>query len=180
MDCIHESFIPTEKIGRYSDLKFSILSTPHFQFMIFDSFIRIILTTENDLSLSYGCGSMAKTVLIAVSNHILSEALADTLSLLEFIVVGTTAKRQKVAPLAQETKPDLLIFDCHMSNDQTGGYSDLQLLKEQLPNMKILALACHETVDETSEKLLRAGIDGFWNKYDNWLGLLKQLNILFP
>ena len=85
--------VEQKKIGMYSDLKLSIQSTPHFQFMTFDSFIRIILITENDLSLSYGCGSMAKTVLIAESNHIFSEALADSLSLLEFIVVGTTAKR---------------------------------------------------------------------------------------
>ena len=41
--------VEQKKIGMYSDLKLSIQSTPHFQFMTFDSFIRIILICEVSL-----------------------------------------------------------------------------------------------------------------------------------
>ena len=123
---------------------------------------------------------MAKSVLIAESNKVFSEAMAGALSLLGFVVVGTTSKRSVANALAQETKPDLLIFNCHLSGDETAGFSDLKHLKEQLPEMKIIALGYHEGFDEFMGKSLTAGFDGYWNIYDNWAGLLKQLKILFP
>ena len=123
---------------------------------------------------------MAKSVLIAESNKVFSDALAGALSLLGFVVVGTTSKRSEANALALETKPDLLIFNCHLSGDETAGFSDLQHLKEQLPEMKIIALGYHEVFDEAMEKFLKVGFDGYWNKYDDWAGFLKQLTILFP
>lgn len=123
---------------------------------------------------------MTKTALIAESNPILSEALADSLSLLEFIVLGTTSKRSEVAPLAQETKPDLLIFDCDMESDKIEGFSDLINLKKQLPNLKMLALDKHDSVDAIVEWYLKSGFDGYWNKYDEFAGFFKQLIFLFP
>ena len=123
---------------------------------------------------------MAISVLIAETNKVFSEAVAGALSLLGFVVVGTTSERSEVATLAQETKPDLIIFDCHMPNDETAGFSDLKHLKEQLPKMKIIALGCHEIFDEIRGNFLAAGFDGYWNKYDNLAGFLKQLKILFP
>ena len=60
------------------------------------------------------------------------------------------------------------------------GFSDLQHLKEQLPEMKIIALGYHEVFDELMGYFLAAGFDGYWNKYHNWSGLLKQLSLLFP
>jgi DNA-binding NarL/FixJ family response regulator len=122
---------------------------------------------------------MSKSVLIAETNKVFSEAMADALSLLDFVVVGTTSKKSEVAALAQETKPDLLIFNCHLSGDEAG-FSDLKHLKEQLPEMKIIAIGIHEVLDEIRGNFLAAGFDGYWNKYDNWSGLLKQLSLLFP
>jgi DNA-binding NarL/FixJ family response regulator len=121
---------------------------------------------------------MAKSVLIAESNKIFSEAMAGALSLLGFVVVGTTSKRSVANALALETKPDLLIYNCHLSGDDAV-FSDLKHLKEQLPEMKIIALGYHDVFDEFMGTYLKAGIDGYWNKYDNWAGLLKQLNLLF-
>jgi hypothetical protein len=46
--------------------------------------------------------------------------------------------------------------------------------------MKIIALGYHEVFDELMGNFLAAGFDGYWNKYDNWAGFLKQLKILFP
>ena len=123
---------------------------------------------------------MTKSVLIAESNKIFSEALGGALSLLGFVVVGTTSKKSGVNDLALETKPDLLIFNCRLSGDETAGFSDLQHLKEQLPEMKIIALGYHDVVDDVMRKFLKAGFDGYWNIYDNWAGFLKQLKILFP
>ena len=123
---------------------------------------------------------MAKTALIAESSKPFLEALTGALSLLGFTVVGTTPKRSEVVALAQETKPDLLIFDCHMSGGETTGFSDLQRLKEQIPEMKIIALGHHENMEGVLERFLNLGFHGYWNKYDNWAGLLKQLGLLFP
>jgi DNA-binding NarL/FixJ family response regulator len=122
---------------------------------------------------------MAKSVLIAESNKIFSEAIAGALSLLGFVVVGKTSKRSVANVLALETKPELLIFNCHLLGDESDS-SDLKHLKEQLPEMKIIALGCHEVFDEIRGNYLAAGFDGYWNIYDNWAGFLKQLKILFP
>jgi hypothetical protein len=98
---------------------------------------------------------------------------------LGFVVVGTTSKRSVANVLALETKPELLIFNCHLLGDESDS-SDLKHLKEQLPEMKIIALGCHEVFDEIRGNFLAAGFDGYWNIYDNWAGFLKQLKILFP
>jgi DNA-binding NarL/FixJ family response regulator len=123
---------------------------------------------------------MSKSVLIAETNKVFSEAIAGALSLLDFVVVGTTSKKSEVAALAQETKPDLLIIDCHMPNDETASFSNLKHLKEQLPEMKIIALGCHENFEGPLERFLNVGFHGYWNIYDDWAGFLKQLGILFP
>jgi DNA-binding NarL/FixJ family response regulator len=123
---------------------------------------------------------MSKTALIAESNKMFLEALAGTLSFLGFSVVGRTTKMDEAIDLARETKPDLLIFDLHLSKDGLAGCSDLKLLKEQRPEMKILALGCHEAVDKILAESLKAGFDGFWSKYDNQLGLINTINILLP
>jgi DNA-binding NarL/FixJ family response regulator len=95
---------------------------------------------------------MAKSVLIAESNTVFLEVLAGSLSLLGFDVVGTTSQMSNLISLYSETKPDLLIFDTHMSSDETKSSSDLQHLKELMPGMKIIALGYHEAFDEIIEK----------------------------
>ena len=122
---------------------------------------------------------MAKSVLIAESNKIFSEAMADCLLLLDFVVVGTTSKKSVANALALEMKPDLLIYNGHLSGDDAG-FSDLQHLKEQLPEMKIIVLGYDDLSNEVMGTFSKAGFDGYWNKYDSWAGLLKQLKILFP
>ena len=52
---------------------------------------------------------MAKSVLIAESNTVFLEVLAGSLSLLGFVVVGTTSQMSDLISLSSETKPDLLI-----------------------------------------------------------------------
>jgi hypothetical protein len=67
-----------------------------------------------------------------------------------------------------------------MLGDETAIISDLQHLKEQLPKIKIIALGCHENFEGVLERFLNVGFHGYWNKYDDWAGFLKQLGILFP
>jgi DNA-binding NarL/FixJ family response regulator len=98
---------------------------------------------------------------------------------LGFDVVGTTSQMSDLISLANETKPDLLIIDTHMSSDETASFSDLQYLKELMPGMKIIALGYHEAFDEIIEKFLGVGFDGYWNKYDNQAGLLRLLKLVF-
>ena len=124
---------------------------------------------------------MAKSVLIADAelNAVFLEVLAGSLSLLGFDVVGTTSQMSDLISLTSETKPDLLIFDTHMSSDETTSFSDLQLLKELMPGMKIIALGYHEAFDEITHTYLEVGFDGYWNKYDNEAGLLRLLKLVF-
>jgi len=121
---------------------------------------------------------MAKSVLIAESNTVFLEVLADSLSLLGFDVVGTTSQMSDLISLASEIKPDLLIFDTHIS-DETASFSDLQHLKELMPGMKIIAMGYHEAIDEIMEKFLGVGLNGYWSKYDNEAGLLRLLKLVF-
>jgi DNA-binding NarL/FixJ family response regulator len=121
---------------------------------------------------------MAKSVLIAESNTVFLEVLAGSLSLLGFDVVGTTSQMSDLISLASETKPDLLIFDTHIS-DETASFSDLQHLKELMPGMKIIAMGYHEAIDEIMEKFLGVGLNGYWSKYDNEAGLLRLLKLVF-
>jgi DNA-binding NarL/FixJ family response regulator len=121
---------------------------------------------------------MAKSVLIAESNTVFLEVLAGSLSLLGFDVVGTTSQMSDLISLASETKPDLLIFDTHIS-DETASFSDLQHLKELMPGMKIVAMGYHEAIDEIMEKFLGVGLNGYWSKYDNEAGLLRLLKLVF-
>ncbi len=123
---------------------------------------------------------MSKTALIAESNKVFLEALAATLSVLGFSVVGKTTKMDQAIDLARETRPDLLIFDLHLSKDGLAGCSELKVLKEQRPEMKILALGCHEAVDKILAESLKAGFDGFYSKYATHEGLVKTINFLLP
>lgn len=123
---------------------------------------------------------MSTTVLIAESNNFLLDTLKIVFSLLGFTVIGTTSKISDIDTLALKTKPDLLVFDLHLPREGMPGTTNLKHLKEQLPEMKILALGIHEATDQFAETILNAGFDGFWNKYDNRAGFIKILNSLFP
>ena len=123
---------------------------------------------------------MQKSVLIAESNRFFLTTLSEAFPLLGFTVVGTTSKLSALNVLAQKTEPDLLVFDLHLSTNGIAGLTDLQNLKDQLPDMKILVLAIHEAADQFVELILNAGFDGFWNKYDKRAGFINILNFLFP
>ena len=123
---------------------------------------------------------MQATVLIAEKNKYIIEALENTLSCLGFNVVKTTSQRFDVEALAFKIKPDLLLYDMHLSSNGKAGLADLKHLKEQLPKMKILVTSFHEASGQFAAEILNDGLDGFWSKFSNRGGLIKKLNVLFP
>jgi len=123
---------------------------------------------------------MSKTVIIAESNETLLEAMASTLSVLGFNLVGKTSELKKVEDLVTETKPDLLVFDFSLSGKGKSKNTDLNHLKEQLPTMKIIALGLQEMTDKLEKDILKFGFDGFWSKYDKRAKFIKIVNLLFP
>ena len=123
---------------------------------------------------------MSRTVLIAEANTIFLEALVGILSLWGFTVVGTTTKRAEVVALVRKTHPDLLLLDCDLASNGVVGLSDLEDLKDQLPELKILLLGFQDATARFLEQITRAGFHGFWNKFGEQAGFLKTLNLLFP
>jgi len=123
---------------------------------------------------------MPITVIIAEKNKYIIGALKNTLSCLGFDVVETTSTRFDVEAMASKIKPDLLIYDMHLSSSGKAGLADLKRLKKQLPKMKILLTSFHETSGQFSTEILNEGFDGFWSKFSTRDGLVRKLNVLFP
>lgn len=121
---------------------------------------------------------MPQTVLIAESNPVFLEALSAALSLLGYSVVGTTSEKSEVAALAQQNLPDLLLYDVNLSDEGIDGIADVKRLKAQMPHLKILLLGYQDWTTEFEDKLREAGLDGFWNKYDNHAGFQNALKLL--
>jgi len=123
---------------------------------------------------------MPKTVVIAESNKIMIEALEGILSVFGFSVIGTTSKKSDVTALTRKTRPDLLIFDFNLSENGVPGLSEIKLLKEQFPELKILVMGFQEALDEFAEQIIEAGFDGFFSKFDTHDSLLNKLKTIFP
>jgi DNA-binding NarL/FixJ family response regulator len=123
---------------------------------------------------------MRATVLIAEKNKLILEALESTLSVLGFTVVGTTSRRSEIEALTLVARPELLVYDMHLSDNGKAGLADLKVLKKQLPNMKILLLSFHEATHQFAAEILKAGFDGYWGKFNARDGLVNELNVLFP
>ena len=122
---------------------------------------------------------MSKKVLIAESNSTLAGAIRDSLSANGYIVVGEVSKISDIEATAQETMPDLLVFDLNLSNSGIDGLSILKNLKQILPDLKILITGFVEAVVDYTKEILNAGFDGFWNKWDNKTTLLGTVSSIF-
>ncbi len=79
----------------------------------------------------------------------------------EFKVCGTADGATLAIQIASETLPHLALID--LSLNEGGGLDLIRALRNQHPNIKILAVSAH---DERlfSERVLRAGANGFVNK----------------
>jgi DNA-binding NarL/FixJ family response regulator len=122
---------------------------------------------------------MSATVLIAEKNRLFLEVLKGILSSLGFSVVGTTSNEFDIEALVIRAKPGLLVYDMQLSRDGMR-LTDLNNLKKQLPQMKILVTGFYEATDQLNEEVLNAGFDGFFGKSGNRDELIKKLKVLFP
>ena len=122
---------------------------------------------------------MSATVLIAEKNKLFLEVLNGILSSLGFSVVETTSNEFDIEALIIKAKPDLLLYDMHLSRDLMR-LTDLNNFKKQFPQMKIFVVGFHEATHQFVERILNAGFDGFWSKFSNRGSFIKQLGLLFP
>ena len=120
---------------------------------------------------------MVKTAVIAESNRILSAAISEVLSILEFTVAAKTDKESDIIALVEKWVPDLLIYDFNLAGDGMNGIDRLNVVKKRFPAMKILVLGFHEAPEyEASSK--NAGMNGFWNKLGGRAEFIEKLHLL--
>lgn len=118
---------------------------------------------------------MPKFVLIAESNPMFSEVLAGTFSSLGFSVMETVATRPEALARVQDNPPDVLVFDMNLLTGGMNGLADLKHLKERFPEVKILIMGAHESLNGLLQYIFNAGLDGYWNKFDKRDALLSAL-----
>lgn len=123
---------------------------------------------------------MPKSILLAESNTYLLEVLSGLLSTSGFSVVAETSRQSEVASLARTLKPDLLVYDFNLSANGMEGLSELNTLKAERPEMKILVLGFQDATHEFVSAVLKNGCDGFWNKFESQAGLMNALKGLLP
>lgn len=123
---------------------------------------------------------MPRSILLAESNAYLLEVLAGFLSTSGFSVVGETTRPSEVADLARTLKPDLLVYDFNLSANGMKGLSELNTLKAEHPEMKILVLGFQDATDEFVAAVIKNGCDAFWSKFESQAGLMKTLKGLLP
>jgi DNA-binding NarL/FixJ family response regulator len=122
---------------------------------------------------------MSPTILLAEKNRDILEILETTLSHAGFNVVATASKSSDVEDLAFETKPKILIYDLHLSENGKKGLKGLKHIKELFPGMKIFLLSFHESTRQLEKEILDAGFNGIWSKFDSRDELIKKLKALF-
>jgi DNA-binding NarL/FixJ family response regulator len=76
----------------------------------------------------------------------------------EFEVVGVAETGSQVLPVAQQTKPDLIVLDLRMPG--MDGLTCIRLLQERMPAVKIAVLSGIDS-DELAEQALSLGASAF-------------------
>ena len=85
------------------------------------------------------------------------EGFKQLLSLLDFVeVIGEAASAQSAVQTALELRPDVVMMDLTWYKDRTAGAIAIQQIKEQAPEIKILAVTVYQ---ELIEEARQAGAD---------------------
>jgi DNA-binding NarL/FixJ family response regulator len=79
----------------------------------------------------------------------------------EFEIVGVAESGAQVLPVAQQTKPDLVLLDLSMPG--MDGLRCIELLQERMPSVKIAVLSGVDS-DEMAEEALKLGASAFISK----------------
>jgi two-component system response regulator NreC len=76
----------------------------------------------------------------------------------EFSIVGEAVDGEEAVRLSEKTKPDVVIMDVSMPN--MDGIAATRIIKERLPEVKVIILTVHED-EEYAYQILRAGASGY-------------------
>jgi DNA-binding NarL/FixJ family response regulator len=79
----------------------------------------------------------------------------------DFEIVGVAESGSQVLPVAQRTKPDLVLLDLRMPG--MDGLTCIRLLRERVPSVKIAVLSGVDS-DEMAKEALRLGASAFISK----------------
>ena len=79
----------------------------------------------------------------------------------EFEIVGVAESGAQVLPVAQQTKPDLVLLDLSMPG--MDGLTCIRLLRERMPSVKIAVLSGIDS-DEMADEVLKLGASAFISK----------------
>jgi two-component system response regulator NreC len=98
-------------------------------------------------------------VLVVDDHRIVREGISHILaSQADIQVVGEAADGNEALAKARELKPDVVLMDISMPG--LSGREATRLIKQQLPEIHLLALTMHDSYDYFLE-MLRAGADGY-------------------
>jgi len=114
-------------------------------------------------------------ILIAEPNAYLSETLSDLLSGFGYDVIGVTADIAELNNRIQGFHPDLLLIDYDMTLQ-----IDIESIRVQFPELKVIAFGFNEAIDGFSEITKRLGLDGFFSKYSPQEHLIKSIKAILP
>jgi len=76
----------------------------------------------------------------------------------DFSIVGEAADGEEAVRMTEKTKPDVVIMDISMPN--LDGIEATKIIKERLPEVKVVILTVHED-EEYAYQILRAGASGY-------------------
>ncbi|HWP83395.1 MAG TPA: response regulator transcription factor [Bacteroidota bacterium] len=98
-------------------------------------------------------------LLIADDHSIVRSGLRALLESGEhFAVIGEATNGEQAIRMATKTKPDVILLD--LSMPKLSGIEAARLLKEKLPQLKILILTIYESEEYVSQ-MVGAGVDGY-------------------
>jgi two-component system, NarL family, response regulator DegU len=98
-------------------------------------------------------------LLIADDHALIRDGLQKILSLYQdFQVVGVAANGETAVTMAREHFPDIILMDINMPGKN--GIEATRLIKDELPNVGIIALTIHDD-DEYIFELVKAGVSAY-------------------
>lgn len=98
-------------------------------------------------------------ILIADDHDVVRSGLRALLRISpEFSIVGEAVDGEEAVSLSEKTKPDVVIMDVSMPN--LDGIAATRLIKERMPEVKVIILTVHED-EEYAYQILRAGASGY-------------------
>lgn len=122
-------------------------------------------------------GKRAIRIILADDHPVVRKGLASCLAKYDHIrVVGEAGDGQEALRKAKELTPDLVMMDVDMPH--MNGLTATELLRKELPEVKVLVLSMHSHSDYVL-RILQAGARGYVLKQASTEELLKAIETVF-